>query len=202
MKTRKWRMGGVLLAAVILVGAVTGMAFANPDPQEGFSKANLFQNFVSKFAANLGVDQDKVTAAMDTTKKQMLDEAVQQGNLTQEQADKIAARKDFGFGGMAFHQDKGREFKKDHSLQFGGVANALGMTDEEFKAELQAGKKIQDIVAEHGMTTEEFRQKMQEIKKEAISKMVTDGKITQDQADKMIQRMDQRLNHPGFDKEQ
>lgn len=47
---------------------------------------------------------------------------------------------------------------------------------------------------------EQFSQKMQEQRKEDISKGVADGKITQEQADKMFQNMEQRINCLNFDK--
>ncbi|MDD4237366.1 MAG: DUF2680 domain-containing protein [Desulfotomaculaceae bacterium] len=194
MKTSKWRVGGLLLAVALLVGALTGTAFATSGTQSDSSMATLYQDFVAKLAANLGMDQEQVTAALDTTKKQMLDEAVQQGKMTQEQADKIAARKDGGFCGFGFHEGKlgGRNLD--------GMANILGITSDQLKTELKSGKKLQDIVTEHDLTMEQFSQRMQEQRKEEISKGVADGKITQEQADKMLQNMEQRLNCPNFDK--
>lgn len=204
MKSKKWRIGTILLAVVILAGVVTGAAFANADPSNNPAKGNLYQNFVSKFAANLGVDQDKVTAALDTTKKQMLDEAVQQGKLTQEQADKIAANKGFEFGRFGYGHDKGYNFKaksnafRGQGRNLDGVASALGLTTDQLKTDMQAGKKIQDIVTEQGMTMDQFNQKMLELKKEAITKAVADGKMTQDQANKILQNMEQHFKNPGF----
>ncbi len=194
MKSKKWRIGAVLLAVVILAGTVTGVAFANSDQTSKPDLSAVYQNFVSKFAANLGVSQDKVTAALDATKKQMVDEAVQQGKLTQEQADKIAANKGFGFRGLGFRNGKDHDFMgKGRNLD--NVANVLGITADQLKADLQSGKKIQDMVAEHGMTMDQFQQKIQELRKDAISKAVTDGKLTQDQANKILQKMEQRLNN-------
>lgn len=207
MKSHKWRIGAVLLVVVILAGVVTGAAFASSDQPNRPDLGNLYQSFVSKLAANLGLGQDQVTAALDATKKQMLDEAVQQGKITQEQADKISSSKGFGFGGFGFSHDKGRNFKgKDNNFKgsgrnLDGVANVLGMTTDQFKTESQSGKKIQEIVTEHGMTMDQFNQKMLELKKDAISKAVADGKLTQDQANKILQNMEHFKNTvPSDDK--
>ena len=187
MKSKKWRIGSVLLAVVILAGTVSGIAFANSDQTNKPDLRAVYQSFVSKFAANLGVGEDKVTEALDATKKQMLDEAVQQGKLTQEQADKIAANKDFGFGGLGFKHVRDHNFMgKGRNLD--DMANVLGITADQLKTDLQSGKKIQDIVTEHGLTMNQFQQKMQELRKDAISKAVTDGKLTQEQADKILQK--------------
>jgi polyhydroxyalkanoate synthesis regulator phasin len=189
LKTSKWRVAGILLAVVILAGVVAGAAFADSTQADQFKDGALFDSFVAKLAANLGLEQDKVSTALEDTKKQMLDEAVQQGKLTQEQADKIAAGKGMCLRGFDFKQGKERMFN-DRVFKNDGFASILGMTDEQLKAELQSGKKIDQIVTEHGLTMDQFKQKMVESKKEAIAKLVADGKITQDQADKMLQKLD------------
>jgi len=197
MESRKWRIGAILLAVVVFAGAVAGVAFANSDQSQNAVLDNLYQNFVSKLAANLGVDQDKVTAALDATKKQMLDEAVQQGKLTQEQADKIASSKGFGFGMFGFCHGK-EDFKGKgfwgRGPKLEDAASILGMTVDQLKTELQS-KKMNQIITEKGMTMDQFHQKMMELKKEAISSAVEEGKLTQEQADKIIQKMEQRFKN-------
>jgi uncharacterized SAM-binding protein YcdF (DUF218 family) len=190
LKTGKSRIVGILLALALIVCAVTGTAFATTDKQDDSSRANLYQDFVAKLAANLGIDQDKVTAAIEATKKQMLDEAVQQGKITQEQADKIAARKDRGFCGFGFGEGK----MGHRSRNLDGIANILGITSEQLKAELESGKDMKDILTEHGLTMEQFREKMQEQRKAEIERDVAEGKITREQADKMLQNKGFRFN--------
>lgn len=200
MKNGKWRVGGFLLALVLLVGAVTGTAFATSDNQSDSSTATLYQDFVAKLAANLGLDQDQVTAALDTTKQQMLDEAVQQGKITQEQADKMAAREDGGFCGFGFNGDKMGHKDGLGGRNLDGMASILGITSDELKAELESGKTMQDIVTEHGLTMDEVSQKMQEQREQQIAQDVADGKITQEQADKMLQNKGQHFNRFNLDK--
>lgn len=168
MKSNKLRIGAILLAATILFGSIAGIAFANSDSTQNSIANDLFNSFTSKLAANLGLDEDKVSAAIDTTKKQMLDEAVKEGKITQEQADKMASNSNFiGFG---FHGKRGKMGPKGFGQE--NIANVLGLTVDELKAELQSGKTIQDLITEHGLTAEQFSQKMLELQKEAISKDV------------------------------
>jgi len=204
LKSKKWRIGAVLLAVVIVTGAVAGVSFAGSS-QSSSGVCDLYQSFVSKLAANLGVDQSTLTTALDTTRKQMLDEAVQQGKITQEQADKISSRENGCFCGLGFLNGKFKghgNFKREGLKGQGfpgigrnldGLADVLGMTADELKAEMQSGKKIGQIAAEHGMTADQLRQKMIELKKDEISRAVADGKMTQDQADKILQKLEQRF---------
>lgn len=197
---RKRRIAGILVVVLILAATVTGVALATTNPQANPAKANLYQDFLAKFADNLGIGQDKVAAALDTTKKQMLDEAVQQGRITQEQADKMAAGKNGYpgmFGGFNGKMHDRKPGFKGQGRNNGDMAKALGITEDQLKSELESGKKLQQILADHGVTAEQLHQKMMEIKKEALSKAVTEGKLTQEQADKMIQKMGQRFNNPA-----
>lgn len=178
LKSTKSRLGSALLAAVILAGALTGMAFANTD-QGQTNKPDLtamYQSFISKFAANLGVGEDQVKEALDATKKQMIDEAVAQGRLTQEQADKIKSSE--GFGLLGFGPGRGQGFGGPGGGpggklggRLGGnpdnLAKILGVTADELKTALESGKRIEDIVTDHGMTMDQFRQNMQELRKAA-----------------------------------
>jgi uncharacterized protein DUF2680 len=71
-------------------------------------------------------------------------------------------------------------------------ASALGMTDAELHAAILSGKTIRDLVEEKGIAPEDFRTTMQTARKDAIQQAVEKGLITQEQADRILQRMDQR----------
>ncbi len=196
----KGRLAVILVVTAILAATVAGVAMAMPDSGGNPAKTNLYQDCLAKFSANLGVEQDKVVTALNTTKKQMLDEAVQQGRITQEQADKMAARMGDNPGWFGFfngpHKD-GKGFGKgfgERGRKLDYASKALGITAEELKSELESGKRLPQIVEGRGMTVEQFHQKVLELKKEDLGKAVSEGKITQEEADKMIQKMEQRFN--------
>lgn len=189
---QKKRLIGALVLALILAVTIAGVAMATPDPQSQPAKAGLYQDFIAKLASNLGVDQDKVTSALEATKKQMLDEAVQNGRLTQQQADQMAAHLGGDMGWLAGHMhDKKQKFGEGRGNNSGDLAKAIGITEDQLKSEFDSGKKLSDILAEKGLDVEQLHQKILEIKKEALAQAVTAGKLTQDQADKMLERMNQ-----------
>lgn len=211
VKARKVKFWAVLLATVILAAAAGSAALANSVQPGSSPPYQYFQKFISKLAANLGVDESTLNSALETTKKQMLDEAVQEGRITQEQADKIAAGRGLGLfmrgfgprhGGPNGPDGKGAGLGKGPGIGLGWGRNAgemaaiLGITAEELKAELDSGKNLVEIVTSRGLTWEDFCQKMLEYKKEQIQKAVEDGKLTREQADQMIQRLENRPNCP------
>lgn len=71
------------------------------------------------------------------------------------------------------------------------------MTADELKAKMESGKKLNEIVTEQGMTMEQFHEKMLELKRSEIAQKVADGVLTQEQADKILQKLEQRLSR-GF----
>ncbi|KUK65830.1 MAG: Uncharacterized protein XD84_0266 [Desulfotomaculum sp. 46_80] len=104
MKHSKWRIGAVLLAVVIVMGIISGIAFAdtysgkasNP-PDKSYITA-MCQSFISKFAGNLGVTEDEVRQALKDTQLQMIEDAVADGTITQNQADKMTEKIESGEG--------------------------------------------------------------------------------------------------------
>jgi hypothetical protein len=201
--SRRLRIGSIVVLALLLVGTASFAAWAQNDSNENAGKFNAdqlkeaYQEFVSKLADNLGVDEDEVQSALEATKEQMLDEAVQQGILTQEQADKIAENENgfgFGFGFGSGPRAGGGGPGFGHNID--AIAGILDRTADELKTEMEAGKKLDQIVTESGLTMEQFQEKLLAAEKEQISQDLADGKITQEQADKMLQGLGKRLEGP------
>ena len=78
---------------------------------------------------------------------------------------------------------------------FDTAAGALGMTPEEFFAELRAGKSPAEIAEEKGVEMEVMHDAMNvargEAMKQAIGQAVEDGRMNQEQADWMLQGIEQ-----------
>lgn len=177
-KTRKSKIVSLILGGVLLTGSVAGIAFADSTTPTTTTqdKTAYYQEFLSDFASNLGVSQDKVTTALQATKQQLVQEAVQQGKLTQDQANKILANnKNIGFGlgfiGRANHK-KGDITQNPTYLS--NAATALGLTVDQLKSDLQSGQTLKQIITAQGMTMDQFRQKMpQHHKKDSTSNTST-----------------------------
>lgn len=73
------------------------------------------------------------------------------------------------------------------------IAEDLGLTVEELKAKLDAGQKPKQIAESLGITPEQMKEKMLARATAEIQERVASGKITQEQADKLIERL---KNHP------
>jgi hypothetical protein len=73
------------------------------------------------------------------------------------------------------------------------VAKLLGMTEEQIQAERQAGRSLAQIAAAKNVSEDALISTILSAKKEALAKLVADGKLTQAQSDLMIQNMTARV---------
>ena len=84
-----------------------------------------------------------------------------------------------------------------HEYMVAAVSEALGMTAEDLRAELESGKTMWGVAEEQGLTSEQFGELMVDARTSALNQAVEDGVITREQADWMIARMSQ-MNANGY----
>ena len=196
---RFWKVLGIaVLVGVVGVALVGAVAFAQDDGDGSSWPFDFGQKLHEAIANVLGISVDEYDAAVDTAQQQVLDEAVSEGVLTQEQADRIQERADEGFGfGMKgdFFGGHGRG-----GMMGGGdsalltiAAEQLGMTEEDLVAALQDGSTIADLAAEKGVELQAIADAYVAQKSEDLAAAVESGRITQDQADAMIERMSEEV---------
>ena len=124
-------------------------------------------NMDQYLAEALGITEEELQAARQKAEAAALADAVKNGDLTQEEADLIAARSAL------------RAYINPEAL----MATVLGMTVEELQAAREAGKTMQDLATEKGLTAEQVKTAMDEAFQAALAQAVEDGVITQEQAD-------------------
>jgi hypothetical protein len=73
------------------------------------------------------------------------------------------------------------------------VAELLGKTPEELGAEVQSGKTLLEIAEDNDLTAEALADAMLATRVDAIQAAVEAGRITQEQADYMIENMQERM---------
>jgi hypothetical protein len=96
-----------------------------------------------------------------------------------------------GFGRGGFGWAGGGQW-----TMFDTAAEALGLTPEELFAELHAGESLADIAEAKGVDVQTVYDAMSaargEAMQQALQQAVEDGRITQEQADQMIERLENR----------
>lgn len=81
-----------------------------------------------------------------------------------------------------------------HTYMVDAYAQTLGLTVEEIQAQIDAGKTMWQLVADQGLSDEEIKGVMIQARTLALNAMVTDGLLTQEQADFRLERMNTMLS--------
>ncbi len=157
------------LAAVAIGGAVTSA-------QDGDGPIG---SFLAKVADKLGVSEDELKGAIEEARIESIDEAVAEGRLTEEQAERA---RESGFPLRARFRGAGEH--KGYVIE--AAAQVLGMSQEELKDELKDGNSLAEIVEAQGMTVDNFKAELLNQLQALLDSDVTDGTLTQEQADRIF----------------
>ncbi len=76
-----------------------------------------------------------------------------------------------------------------HNIVWGGLAETLGLTQEELNGELARGKTLTQIAEAKGVTQDELAAALETSAKAGLDKAVADGVLTREQADSMLNHM-------------
>lgn len=191
--------------------------------EDGIMHEYLFPAFAKVFG--LGDDQvqafevvretmqnirDKFTAEEIRTKMQeafssALDEAVADGAITQDEADRMLERRQ-SMGGMRFPGGPGgrggggrmpmggMDFDGREGFLSGyiesALADAMGVSADELQAMKAEGLNLADYAEEQGMTVTELQDFMKGVYTSAVDAALEDGVITQEQADDLLTRIE------------
>jgi hypothetical protein len=167
------RTSALILAGILAVGAGGAIAVTP-------ASATTSDNAVTSRLANI---------------KSALSGLVSDGTLTQAQADKVAAtlnsKMPNGKGGPGGHMGGmgGMDMTKTHEA----VAKALGLTTDKLNAALTGGKSLADVAKDQKVSVGPLVKIMVAAHEAKLAAAVKDGKITQDQADKMKASLTQRI---------
>jgi hypothetical protein len=161
---------------------------------------------LADIAKEKSVDVTKVTSAVAVALKAKLDAALADGKLTQAQYDEQAARltekatsivngekpDGMGFGGG--HGPGGPGGHGAFGMVFAdeSVATALGLTADELKTELHAGKTLADIAKEKSVDVSKVTSAVAATLKAKLDAALADGKLTQAQYDEQSEKLTEK----------
>ena len=188
-----WLMSSPTL--VTFAQAPTPTTPATPGTWQAYQEA-----FLNALATRLGTTIDQLKQAYQGAFNDTVDQAVTDGNLTQDQAtqmkDKTGQMLDQGVlpgfapfgpkGGRGGHGFKGEGvFGMRGGFELNTFAQALNMTQADLMTELQSGKTLAQIVTEKNGDLNQIKTTVLENLKTKLDQAVADGNLTQAQADEM-----------------
>jgi hypothetical protein len=154
--------------------------------------ANDKPSLVDDVAARLGVTPDKLRAAFKAALTARVDAAAAAGKLTPEQAaklkERIAAGNGLGIGARKGFAQRQKAFRdriakaKAHAP----VADYLGMTRQQLRAELRSGKSLAQIAQAQKKSVDGLLAAMLAPAKARLAKAVENGHLTKARADEIL----------------
>ncbi len=196
---RTWKIVGIA-TVVAIVGLAVGAVVLAQEPEDGADwPFNLRDKFREAIASALGIDVEKYDAAVEEARGKVLEDAVAEGFLTEEQAERLQERAELGFGeGMmpgafGFRGPGGKMPGFGHGGFMRGPGNSLvalaaedlGIEVDELLAQLQDGQTVADLGGDVAAIVDAYLAPMAERAEEAQA----DGRITEEQAASMLEQM-------------
>jgi hypothetical protein len=215
---RLTRYGAAAIGAVALVGSVSGGIVlaqsgggTSPTPSSGQTAPKdpkaLRDDYIKRLAANLGVDEQTLRDALEQTSLDELEQAVTDGRIPADMAQKIRdaitsgdGTFEFGFGVMRGHGGPGGPGGPGFAMArgadlMGSLATFLGITPEELRTEIEAGQTPGQVVEAHGKTRDDAKAYLTGEANSQIQKEVDAGHLTSDQAQKMKDGLSDGIDH-------
>lgn len=181
----------LVVAGLGAAGAIAGSRLLSPSEES--------QAVIDDAAAQLGIEPSALSNALKQALENRIDEAVESGGLTEEQAERLKERLEssdaplFGPGGHAGHGfGLGRGEHVLHSGILEAAASYLGMTEAELREAL-GDKTLAQIAKEKGKTTAGLVDELVATQTKRIDEAVDEGKLTDEQAADIKEGLEARM---------
>jgi hypothetical protein len=191
----------VALVAAALVAGVGGAVAATQLAPQSESEA-----VIADAAELLGVEPEELSDALKQALENRLDEAVEDGRLTEEQADRLKERlqdEDFPlFRGPGLAPSRGFEvpalprFGRHGPRLFavlGAAADYLDLTEAELRAELRDGKTLAEVARQEGKGVDGLVAALVAEKTKRLDEAVEDDRLTKAQRDTIVAGLRERV---------
>jgi L-alanine-DL-glutamate epimerase-like enolase superfamily enzyme len=190
---------GLALGIVLspMVRGSNASAQTQPPAQAAAPANSLWNSFLDKLAGALNIQRSALDSAITSAGNSTADEAVQQGTLTQAQADALKARIQAGDIG-ALRGGRGDKLGGPHmggavqQAALDAAAKALNITSAELLTQLHSGQSLAQIAQAHNTTEQAVTTAALAAAKTQLDQQVTAGTLTQAQADAFYAHLQQQ----------
>ncbi|MGC8874661.1 MAG: hypothetical protein ACP5SI_09500 [Chloroflexia bacterium] len=193
---RVWKWAGIaILVAILGAGVLGAVALAQGTGTETSGPFDFRERFRQAIANILGISVEAYDKAVEQARDQVLNEAVSEGWLTQDQADRMRERMELGLGFGPW--GKGRGFGRGFGWGVDLIsvaAEKLGMSASDLVGALRDGKSIAQIAQEKGVDVQTIADAYIAKLEERLKQAVAEGKLGQKMADWMLEQARKQVN--------
>ena len=142
------------------------------------------------FDAN-GITAEDVRAAKEAARDTVLEQMIADGAITSEEADAIRARTGQFDGPRGPHLPVDEATAEQFQAQIQeAIAGVLGLSVDELEAARLDGIRLEDLADQQGVSIEDMQAAVKTVRESQIAQLLADGTITQEQADQMLEHLD------------
>ena len=186
---RKWAIGAFALAVAGTL-TVSAVAFGGVANAGGPGAGDQGGRYTELLAQKLGISVEQLQAARKAARDQLIDDAVAQGRITAEQGAQLKLLEP-GSGRL---KGLGRDVAGVVKNVIEAAAGVIGITSDELKTELQAGKSLAQVASERGVSRDQLKSGLSTELKSRIEQAVQNGRLTRAQADLLNGGLDAHLD--------
>lgn len=168
--------------------------------------------YMNAVAARLGISREQLNEAMKQARIDQINQAVAEGKIDQERANRMiqviqSGQRPGGPGGPGAGPGQGGPppgpgqgpgarqggpggRPPGPEMHGGGMlaANVLGMTPQDLRTQIQAGKSLAQIAQEKGISRDDFEAKLIAAQKARLDDAVANGRMSAEQAKQVLDR--------------
>ena len=192
MRDKLTRKVAVIVGTTVIALGATGFAVA----QSGGSREDERKAFLNDAAQRLDVSPEKLSKALQDAAIARIDAAVKAGRLTEEQANEMKEHIRQG-GGVPFLGGPGGPGHHHRGGPHAGMqaaAKYLGLSERQLHEQLEDGKSLADVAGDRNKSVDGLKDAMEKAIRADIKKAVDDKRLTQKQADRILEDLDDRID--------
>ncbi len=187
-KTIALAAGGAL--AVTTIGGV-GVALAGPALATATS--TLTSTEAPEVESDDATDGERQAAKAERIAEELAP-LVEDGTITQAQADAVGEQLATSMGGNGGHGGKGGDGPGGVGHALETAAEALGLTADELQTQLQDGSTLGEVADAKGVDRDALVADLVAAAKTEVAARVADGSLTQEKADEILSTLEERVS--------
>jgi hypothetical protein len=188
-----------------LAATVAGLAVAGGGVAIAASQTESpASSFLDSVAEHLGISSQELEDATKAAAIDQVNQALEDGRITEEQAEELRARIESGegpgflgpglFGSRPGEPEKSPGQGEHQLFPFGdklsGAAEYLGLTEAELLEQLAESKSLGEIAEAAGKSVDGLKEAVLDVAKAALDEAVAGDLLTQEQADSIYERLE------------
>ncbi len=184
---------GLLVVALGAFGLGIAMAQEGGDGN-GSDEPKPADELIARVAEKLGISEEQLRTAFQDAEQELVDEAVAEGRLTEEQATRIRERISEGRIFPPFHRPDHKPYPRVRALIVDSAATVLGLDKDALIEQLRSGQSLAEVAEAQGMNVEDFKTALLAQVKENLDAKVADGDLTQEKADRIFGEIEEYID--------